>query len=75
MYGFMVSVFLSLSSLAILARHRSRAMRFTPFIFVLALVAGCSRDDARLQGTWRSNRNATVAAAFQRDPRWTNAAP
>ena len=50
-------------------------MRFTPFIFILALVAGCSRDDARLQGTWRSNRDATVAAAFQRDPRWTNAAP
>jgi len=50
-------------------------MRFTPFIFVLALVAGCCRDDARLQGTWHSNRDATVAAAFQRDPRWTNAAP
>jgi hypothetical protein len=49
------------------------AMRFTPFIFVLALLAGCSRDDARLQGTWRSNRDATVAAAFQRDSRWTNA--
>jgi hypothetical protein len=50
-------------------------MRFTLFVFVLALVAGCSRDDARLQGTWHSNRDATVAAAFQRDPRWTNAAP
>jgi len=50
-------------------------MRLTPFIFVLALLAGCSRDDARLQGTWRSNRDATVAAAFKHDPRWTNAPP
>ena len=57
------------------SRRRSRTMRFTLFIFVVALVAGCARDDARLQGTWRSNREATVAAAFQRDPRWTNAAP
>lgn len=44
-------------------------------ILVLVLVAGCTRDEARLQGTWRSNRDATVAAAFQRDPRWTNATP
>jgi hypothetical protein len=50
-------------------------MKLTPLIMVLALVAGCSRDDSRLQGTWRSNRDATVAAAFQRDPAWTNAAP
>ena len=50
-------------------------MRFTLFIFALALVAGCSRDDVRLQGTWRSNRDATVAVAFQRDPAWSNAAP
>src|ERR1035437_3737685 len=50
-------------------------MRFIPFIFVLALVGGCARDDARLQGTWRSNQDATVAAAFQHDPQWTNAPP
>lgn len=50
-------------------------MRFEPFILLLALVAGCTRDDSRLQGAWRSNRDATVAAAFQRDPRWTNATP
>jgi hypothetical protein len=50
-------------------------MRFTPFFLVLALVAGCARDDARLHGTWRSNRDATVAAAFQHDSRWTNAPP
>lgn len=50
-------------------------MRFIPIIFVLALVGGCARDDARLQGTWRSNQDATVAAAFQHDPRWTNAPP
>jgi len=50
-------------------------MKFAPFILVLALVAGCAHDDARLHGTWHSNREATVAAAFERDPRWTNAAP
>src|SRR3989442_3584987 len=50
-------------------------MRFTPLILVLALVAGCAHDDARLHATWHSNRDATVAAAFQRDPRWTNAPP
>jgi hypothetical protein len=38
-------------------------MKFTPLILMLLLVAGCVHDDARLQGTWRSNRNATVAAA------------
>jgi hypothetical protein len=36
------------------------------------LTAGCTRE-IRLEGTWHSNRDATVAAAFQRDPRWTNA--
>jgi hypothetical protein len=50
-------------------------MRFAPFILVLLLVAGCAHDDARLQGTWHSNRDATVAAAFERDQRWTNAPP
>ena len=58
-----------------IARHLLLARRFTPFILVLALVAGCARDDARLQGTWRSNRDATAAGAFQRDPGWTNATP
>lgn len=55
-------------------RHRLRFMKFSLFIFVFAIVAGCSRDDARLQGTWHSNRDATVAAAFKRDPAWTNVA-
>jgi hypothetical protein len=50
-------------------------MRFTPLILVLVFVAGCAHDDARLHGTWRSNRDATVAAAFQLDPRRTNAPP
>ena len=50
-------------------------MRFSLLILSIGLLAGCSKDDARLQGTWRSNREATVAAAFERDPRWTNAAP
>jgi hypothetical protein len=39
----------------------------------ILLLLGCSRDDIRLHGTWHSNREASVAAAFQRDPRWTNA--
>jgi len=50
-------------------------MRFQPLILILGFLAGCARDDTRLHGEWRSNRDATVAAAFQRDPRWTNGAP
>lgn len=52
-------------------------MRFTTLLFIVALLAGCAthRDDARLQGTWHSDRAATVAAAFKRDPRWANAPP
>jgi hypothetical protein len=56
-------------------RQLMNSMRFTRFALLLAALTGCSRDDARLHGTWRSNRDATVAAAFQRDPRWTNAPP
>lgn len=44
-------------------------------IFALLGCSGCGRFDARLNGTWRSNREETVAAAFKRDPRWTNAPP
>ena len=45
--------------------------------FAAVLLAGCAtrKDDARLQGMWRSNGDATVAAAFERDPRWKNAPP
>jgi hypothetical protein len=50
-------------------------MRFIPLIFGLVMFAGCASDDSRLQGTWHSNREATVAAAFQRDPRWQKATP
>src|SRR5579864_8463963 len=52
-------------------------MKFISLLFLVALLAGCAthRDDARLQGTWHSNQEATVATAFQRDPRWTNAPP
>ncbi|MGP8198292.1 MAG: hypothetical protein ACLQU4_02175 [Limisphaerales bacterium] len=49
--------------------------RNTFLILLFFLAAGCTRHDARLLGTWHSNRDATVAAAFQRDPRWTNAPP
>jgi len=50
-------------------------MRFLTSIFILVLLAGCAHDDVRLQGTWHSDRDATVAAAFQRDPRWKNVPP
>lgn len=52
-------------------------MKFTTLLPTAALLAGCAthRDDARLQGTWISNRDATVGAAFERDPRWTSASP
>jgi hypothetical protein len=50
-----------------------------PAAFIAAFVlAGCSTSknyDARLNGTWRSNRDESVAAAFKQDPRWTNAPP
>jgi hypothetical protein len=55
--------------------HRSHVIRSTPLFLFLALLVGCAHDDARLHGTWRSNQEAAVAAAFQRDPRWTNAPP
>ena len=47
----------------------------TAVLLGVAAFVGCARDDSRLHGTWRSNREATVAAAFKRDPRWTNAPP
>jgi hypothetical protein len=50
-------------------------MKTTPFLLILVLVVGCNRDDARLQGTWRSNRDASVAAAFKQDPHWVSATP
>jgi hypothetical protein len=46
------------------------------FWSVLLLSGGCVvSDDSRLQGTWKSDREATVAAVFAKDPRWTNASP
>ena len=43
---------------------------------ILATIIGCAViDEPRLQGTWRSNREETVATKFQREPRWTNAPP
>ena len=44
-------------------------------IFLLALLAGCASDDARLQGTWHFNREATTTAALARVPSWTNLPP
>ena len=39
------------------------------------LLVGCSHDDARLQGTWKSNREETLAAFFKADPKWAAATP
>jgi hypothetical protein len=51
-------------------------MKFRRLIILLTLVvAGCTHDDVRLHGTWRSNRDATVAATLERDPRWKKATP
>jgi hypothetical protein len=53
-------------------------MRYSPILLLSFLLVGCATSqkyDPRLNGTWRSNRDETVAAAFQRDPRWTNAPP
>ena len=50
-------------------------MKFAPLILVLGFLAGCATDDTRLHGTWRSNREATVAAAYQRNTTLTNMPP
>jgi len=52
-------------------------MRFTALLFVVALFAGCAthKDDPRLLGTWRTDLDASVAAAFKLEPNWTNAPP
>jgi hypothetical protein len=46
--------------------------KFTPLLFVVAVLAGCAthRDDARLQGTWRLNRDATMAVSSNEPPHW-----
>lgn len=44
-------------------------LMFTGFLM------GCSDDDPRLQGAWKSNREETVAAIFREDPRWAKATP
>ncbi len=50
-------------------------MKFISFIPILMLLAGCAADDVRLHGTWKSNREATVAAMFQKNPSLTNLPP
>jgi len=50
-------------------------MRFIPLILGLVLFAGCASDYPRLQGTWISNRDATVANAVERVPGWKQATP
>src|SRR4051794_40089639 len=53
----------------------STSTRFLALFLIVGFLGGCATDDPRLQGAWRSNRDATVATTFQRDPRWTNAPP
>jgi hypothetical protein len=50
-------------------------MKSLLLVCLLALSAGCATDDARLHGTWRSNRGATVAAALRQNPSLTNLPP
>ncbi len=51
-------------------------MKLIMTLLLAALTAGGDREyDSRLNGTWRSNRDETVATEFKRDPRWTNAPP
>jgi hypothetical protein len=55
-------------------------MRLLFIIGLVAFAVGCSTTDPvltdhRLIGTWRSDREKTMANLFQRDPSWTNATP
>jgi hypothetical protein len=50
-------------------------MKCLLMIVALALVAGCASDDARLHGTWQSNRDETVSAALRLNPALTNLPP
>jgi hypothetical protein len=51
------------------------------WIGVLVAAAGCSTTpstkpgDERLIGTWKSNREETVAKILERDPKWKSAQP
>lgn len=51
-------------------------MRFLTTISIMLLLIGCASSgpsDERLNGTWRSNSEATVAEIFRSDPRWADA--
>ena len=51
-------------------------MKYELIVAICSLLTGCVvRYDARLNGTWHSNREATVAEAVRRDPRWLQAPP
>jgi hypothetical protein len=54
---------------------RAVCVAFMSLVLGGGLLSGCSKRDKRLEGTWRSNADATVKAAFQRTPNWTNASP
>ena len=48
-------------------------MRWVIILLALIFAVGCSNDDERLHGTWRSNREATVAEVFRADSAWASA--
>ncbi|MBX3734215.1 MAG: hypothetical protein KF791_16690 [Verrucomicrobiae bacterium] len=53
-----------------------KAIQYLIGMLTLLALLGCGgsdKSDARLNGTWKSNREDSVADAFRRDPRWTNA--
>lgn len=51
-------------------------MNILPLLLIAAIATGCtSTYDARLNGTWKSNREATIAEVFRRDPRWQETSP
>ena len=51
-------------------------MRHLVSTLMLLAMLGCAGHinyDSRLNGTWQSNREESVADAFRRDPRWAKA--
>jgi hypothetical protein len=51
-------------------------MKRVLLVWICTALGGCATVyDARLNGSWRSNREQTVQEAFRRDPRWLRAAP
>ncbi len=48
-----------------------KIMKQILILIACSLLSGCTTSyDSRLNGTWKSNREATVAEAIRNDPRW-----